>query len=97
MRTASPDYVKELLGGEEPLTPVQFWQAERRGRDREDKPDYKVKLSVALCFSNRAKPDRVLPQLQLPGARRLPGAGGASGHGLPDRRLSQAERQVPQK
>ena len=27
--------------------------AERRGRDREDKPEYKVKLSVACCFSNR--------------------------------------------
>ena len=47
------DYVAELLGGEEPLTPVQFWEAERTGRDREDKPDYKVKLSVALCFSNK--------------------------------------------
>ncbi len=46
------DYVKELAG-EEALTPVQFWQGERRGRDREDKPEYKVKLSVACCFSNR--------------------------------------------
>ena len=26
---------------------------ERRGRDREDKPEYKVKLSAALCFSNK--------------------------------------------
>jgi len=48
------DYVKELAG-EETLTPVSFWQADRAGRDREDKPEYKVKLSVALCFSNRAK------------------------------------------
>ena len=48
------DYVGELAG-EETLTPVQFWKAERRGRDREDKPEYKVKLSVALCFSNRVK------------------------------------------
>ncbi|MEM1485392.1 toprim domain-containing protein [Oscillospiraceae bacterium PP1C4] len=48
------DYVGELAG-EETLTPVQCWKAERRGRDREDKPDYKVKLSVALCFSNREK------------------------------------------
>ena len=30
----------------------QFWEAERRGRDRADKPEYKVKLSAALCFSN---------------------------------------------
>lgn len=49
------DYVKELLGDEPALTGVQFWQAERRGRDREDKPEYKVKLSVALAFSNRLK------------------------------------------
>ena len=47
------DYVTELLDGEEPLTPVQHWEAERVGRDREDKPDYKVKLGVALCFSNK--------------------------------------------
>ena len=48
------DYVNELAG-EDALTPVQFFQAERRGRDREDKPEYKVKLSVACCFSNRNK------------------------------------------
>ena len=46
------DYVKELAGAEA-LTPVQFWQSERRGRDRADKPEYKVKMSAALCFSNR--------------------------------------------
>lgn len=49
------DYVKELIGEEETLTGVQFWQTERRGKDREDKPEYKVKLSVALAFSNRVK------------------------------------------
>lgn len=48
------DYVTELAG-EEPLTSVQFWKAERRGRDREDKPEYKVRLSAAFCFSNRVK------------------------------------------
>ncbi|HAN44244.1 MAG TPA: DNA topoisomerase [Ruminococcaceae bacterium] len=48
------DYVKELVA-EDYLTPVQFWQAERRGRDREDKPEYKVKLNVAMCFSNKLK------------------------------------------
>ena len=45
------DYVKELAG-ENPLTQPVFWQAERRGRDRDDKPEYKVKLSVSFCFSN---------------------------------------------
>ena len=46
------DYVAELAG-EEPLTAPVYWEAERRGRDREDKDDYKVKLSVACCFSNK--------------------------------------------
>ena len=46
------DYVTELAG-ENPLTQPVFWQTERKGRDREDKPEYKVKLSVALCFSNK--------------------------------------------
>ena len=48
------DYVKEL-SGEETLTGVQYWEAQRRGRDREDKPEYKVKMQVACCFSNRMK------------------------------------------
>ncbi len=46
------DYVSELAG-ENPLTQPVFYQSERRGRDRADKPEYKVKLSVAFCFSNR--------------------------------------------
>ena len=50
------DYVKELVGSEQTLTGVQFWQGERTGRDREDKPEYKVKMQFACCFSNRVKP-----------------------------------------
>ncbi len=46
------DYVTELAG-ENPLTQPVFWQTERKGRDREDKPEYKVKLSIAFCFSNQ--------------------------------------------
>ena len=30
-----------------------FIESERRGRDRTDKPEYKVKLSAAFCFSNK--------------------------------------------
>ncbi len=45
------DYVTELAG-ETPLTAPVFWQTERKGRDRADKPEYKVKLSVSFCFSN---------------------------------------------
>ena len=48
------DYVAELAG-EDPLTQPVFWQCERRGRDRADKPEYKVKLSVSFCFSNRVQ------------------------------------------
>ena len=46
------DYVNEIAGESAMTLPV-LWQTERRGRDREDKPEYKVKLSVCLCFSNR--------------------------------------------
>lgn len=48
------DYVNEFAG-EETLTPVQLWTGERSGRDRDDMPDYKVKMSFAVCFSNRDK------------------------------------------
>ncbi len=46
------DYVNETVGDEK-LTSVQFWNTERKGRDREDKPEYKVKINAALTFSNR--------------------------------------------
>ena len=46
------DYVRELTE-DQALTMPQFWQTERKGRDREDKPEYKVKISAALCFSNK--------------------------------------------
>ena len=44
------DYITELTEGNA-FTMPQFWETERRGRDREDKPEYKVKITVALCFS----------------------------------------------
>ena len=45
------DYVTELAG-ENPLTAPVFYQTERVGRDRANRPEYKVKLSVSFCFSN---------------------------------------------
>ena len=45
------DYLTELAG-EKPLTAPYFIDSERRGRDREDKPEYKVSMSAAFCFSN---------------------------------------------
>lgn len=44
------DYVKELAGDSAFTTP-QYWECERKGRDREDLPEYKLKIKAALCFS----------------------------------------------
>ena len=49
------DYVSELAGEGTLTTPVFFQSGERVGRDRDDMDDYKVKLSVAFCFSNRVQ------------------------------------------
>ncbi len=46
------DYIEEHTG-EEKLTSVQTWRTERKGKDRDDKPEYKVKINAALCFSNK--------------------------------------------
>lgn len=45
------DYVKELTE-DKAMTMPQYWEAERKGRDRADMADYKVKITAALCFSN---------------------------------------------
>ena len=45
------DYVKEISAGKE-ITGVQFSEASAQGRDRADKPDYKVKMQFAFCFNN---------------------------------------------
>lgn len=46
------DYVREIAS-DSPLTAPYFISSERKGRDREDKPEYKVKLTAAFCFSNK--------------------------------------------
>ena len=46
------DHVAELIGGEG-LTSVQHWETEVKTRDREDKPEYKCKMNVAVAFSNK--------------------------------------------
>ncbi len=45
------DYLQEISDGKE-FTPIHTFDAERRGRDREDKPEYKVKMQFAFCFNN---------------------------------------------
>ena len=45
------DYLSELCG-DKAFTDIQTASAERRGRDREDKPEYKLLMNFAFCFSN---------------------------------------------
>lgn len=48
------DYVKEIAADTE-MSSVQFWSTEKTGRDREDMKDYRVKITAALCFSNKVQ------------------------------------------
>ncbi len=45
------DYITEV-SQEKSFTGIQFYETSTRGRDREDKPEYKVKMQVAFCFNN---------------------------------------------
>ena len=44
------DYIRELTG-EEAMTAPVLWKMETMGRDREDKPDYKLRAEIAFCTS----------------------------------------------
>ena len=46
------DHVRELCG-DDALTSIQFWQSEKKVRDRGDLPLYNVKINAAVAFSNR--------------------------------------------
>ncbi len=46
------DYVEHFCG-DDAFTAVQNWSTERKGRDREDKPEYKVKINASLAFSKK--------------------------------------------
>lgn len=48
------DYVEEIANLES-ITPVRFFQSEATGRDTPDRPEYKVKMSAAFCFSNKTQ------------------------------------------
>ena len=48
------DYVNETVG-DKAVAPVQFWSCEQTGRDREDKPDYRVKVFAACTFSEKVQ------------------------------------------
>lgn len=46
------DYINELTAADNgAFTMPQFWEADRKGRDREDKPEYKVRITAAVAFS----------------------------------------------
>ncbi|MCL1866863.1 MAG: toprim domain-containing protein [Oscillospiraceae bacterium] len=64
------DYLSEILGNPdsvnnehndensenaENLPTILNWEAERKGKDRDDKDEYKVRLKVAFAFTNRVK------------------------------------------
>ncbi|MEE1280773.1 MAG: toprim domain-containing protein, partial [Acutalibacteraceae bacterium] len=46
------DHVQEIVG-ENSITTVQSWSAEKMARDRADKPEYKTKINIAFAFSNQ--------------------------------------------
>ncbi|MBQ7737680.1 MAG: DNA topoisomerase [Oscillospiraceae bacterium] len=48
------DYVAELAG-DKAMTAPYYIESERKGRDREDKPEYKVRMSAAFCFSKETR------------------------------------------
>ncbi|MDK2802050.1 MAG: DNA topoisomerase [Oscillospiraceae bacterium] len=44
------DYLSEIVK-EDGINKNIYWEKEDIGKDREDKPSYKVKMSIAFCFS----------------------------------------------
>ena len=47
------EYVEELVGDNAFTMPV-FWETERRGRDAENRPEMKLKITASFCFSKQA-------------------------------------------
>lgn len=45
------DYIVQCAEGKN-FTDIQSGQTQKKGRDRKDKPEYKVKIQAAFCFSN---------------------------------------------
>ena len=48
------DYINEIVGTGSLTQPV-LWHMETQGRDREDKPEYKVKADISFCVSNTVR------------------------------------------
>ncbi len=47
-------YVEEMVG-DNAFTMPTYWEAERRGRDAENRPEMKLKITVSFCFSKQIK------------------------------------------
>jgi len=45
------DYINEI-SQEKSFTDIQFLETSTKGKDREDKPEYRVKMQIAFCFNN---------------------------------------------
>lgn len=45
------DYISELSEGKE-FTEIEYFSGEAKGKDREDKPEYRLKFEMAFCFNN---------------------------------------------
>ena len=45
------DYIRETVGDDSQTEPV-LWHMEAQGRDRPDKPEYKLKAEISFCMSN---------------------------------------------
>ncbi|MDP4092355.1 MAG: toprim domain-containing protein [Bacillota bacterium] len=45
------DYISEV-NLDKGFTGVQYYETSTKGRDREDKPEYKLKIQIAFCFNN---------------------------------------------
>lgn len=45
------DYIKEI-SGDKSFTGIQYYESSAKGKDRDDKPEYRVKMQIAFCFNN---------------------------------------------
>lgn len=45
------DYIKEV-SQDKGITEIQFYETSTKGKDREDRPEYRVKIQAAFCFNN---------------------------------------------
>ncbi len=52
--TGITDYITEVAG-DTAMTEPMLWKMETRGRDREDKDEYRLRAEIAFCISNKVQ------------------------------------------